>query len=235
MGAEPSVDLHRRRARRKAVALDARGASASVESTTRINRVEDSGLASEHPTEVRPTVVASGRELCSNCGAPLAADQHYCTECGQRRGAPRFPFMDGVAQRRREAQLAPPPPRPRLTTNSTLIAGIATLLLAMGIGVLIGRSGNSSNPKAPPVQVVSVAGGASGAAGASNAGTTPTATTSSAAAAQGAATAKATHTATKGIFTTKAPPPKVVTVGGACQGKQAGCQGGKFTGNFFGQ
>jgi hypothetical protein len=186
---------------------------------------------------VRPTVVSGGRELCSNCGAPLAADQRYCTECGQRRGAPRFPFMEGVAQHRREAAVPPPQPRRRLTANSTLIAGIGTLLLAMGIGVLIGRTGNSSSPKsAGPVQVVTVAGGgATGAAGASSAGTAGTSSTTPAgSAAAGAAKAKATHTSTKGTFTTKAPPPKVVTVGGACKGGP-GCQGKKFTGNFFGQ
>src|SRR5258708_25148438 len=124
-----------------------RGRPASVESIPRINSVDDSGLASEQPTELRPTVVSGGRELCSNCGAPLAADQRYCTECGQRRGAPRFPFMEGVAQSRREAEAPPPRPRPRFTPNSTLIAGIGTLLLAMGIGVLIGRTGNGSEPE----------------------------------------------------------------------------------------
>jgi hypothetical protein len=206
-----------------------------VESIPRINSIDDSELASEQPTELRPTVVAGGRELCSNCGAPLAADQRYCTECGQRRGAPRFPFMEGVAQRTREAAVPPRQPRPRLTTNASLIAGIATLLLAMGIGVLIGRTGDGSSSKgAPPVQVVSVAGGSTGAAGASSAGTAGTSsTTPAASAAAGAAKAKATHTSTKGTFTTKAPPPKVVTVGSP--GKGAGYQGGKFTGNFFGQ
>ena len=209
-----------------------------MESTTRIDSVDDPGLPSEQPTEVRPAVIAGGRELCSNCAAPLAADQRYCTECGQRRGAPRFPFMQDVTQRQRQAEAPPPRHRPRFTANSTLIAGIGTLLLAMGIGVLIGRTGNNSGSKAAaPVQVVTVAGGgASGAAGASSAATsTPTRTTSAASAAKGAATAKATHTSTKGTFTTKAPPPKVTTVGGSCTGSGNGCQGGKFTGNFFGQ
>jgi hypothetical protein len=106
----------------------------------------------------------------------------------------------------------------------------------MGIGVLIGRTSNGSSPKsAAPVQVVTVAGGATGAAGASSAGTAGTSsTTPTVSPAAGAATAKATHTSTKGTFTTKAPPPKVVTVGGACK-TGPGCQGKKFTGNFFGQ
>jgi hypothetical protein len=145
--------------------------------------------------------------------------------------------MEAAGERAREVVAPPPPMRPRFTPNSTLIAGIGTLLLAMGIGVLIGRTGNSSSPKsAGPLQVLTVPGGATGAAGAASAGAAnTTSTTPTASGAAGAAKAKATHTSTKGTFTTKAPPPKVVTVGGACKGASRGCQGGKFTGNFFGQ
>jgi hypothetical protein len=39
-----------------------------------------------------------------------------------------------------------------------VIAGIGVLLLAMGVGVLIGRAGNSS-PKAGPAQVITIGGG----------------------------------------------------------------------------
>ena len=28
---------------------------------------------------------------CAGCGAPLAADQRYCLECGHRRAATRVP------------------------------------------------------------------------------------------------------------------------------------------------
>ena len=45
-----------------------------------------------------------------------------------------------------------------MSANSTLIAGIGTLLLAMGVGVLIGRSGNGSSAKSSGVQVVDVGG-----------------------------------------------------------------------------
>ena len=215
-----------------------------MQSTTHINHADadadDGHLASEHPTEVHTAIPSSGgRELCSNCGAPLAADQHYCIECGQRRGAPRFPFMEGVAQR--TAMVEAPPAAvvrpPRFSPNGTLIAGIGTLLLAMGIGVLIGRSGNNSSSKTnAPVQVLTVGGaaGTSGAVGAvPGAGTTSTPGSPTKSAAAAAKTAKATGTSTVGKFQTKAPPPKVVTVGSP--GKGPGYQGGKFTGNFFGQ
>src|SRR3954453_14621633 len=36
-------------------------------------------------------------EPCRGCGAPLAADQRYCLECGQRRGAPRIEFLELLA------------------------------------------------------------------------------------------------------------------------------------------
>jgi hypothetical protein len=57
---------------------------------------------------------------------------------------------------------SPPPPvrpaQPSAQRNNTLtvIAGVGVLLLAMGVGVLIGRAGNSKQT-APPAQVVTVA------------------------------------------------------------------------------
>ena len=83
----------------------------------------------------------------------MAADQRYCLECGQRRGEPRLPFMDAVVLMDtvvKGPQQGPPRPtrqrRARLSANATLIAGIGTLLLALGIGVLIGRSGKPHEP-----------------------------------------------------------------------------------------
>ena len=54
----------------------------------------------------------------------------------------------------------------------TLIAGIGVLLLAMGVGVLIGRSGSSSAGSTPAPQVITVG----GATGAASTATTPTTT-----------------------------------------------------------
>jgi hypothetical protein len=207
----------------------------AVESTTRIN---DPDFARDpttevHPTttDVHPTLIPAGRDQCAACSARMTPDQRYCVECGQRRGAPRFQFMEGLAQRQREAA-APPrrSRRSRLSPNATLIAGVGTLLLAMGIGVLIGRSGNSSSgsAKSPAVQVVSVAGGASGAAGA-----TPTPAAAAAGGGQKGKSGGGSSSSSSGGSGAAAPPPKVVTVGSP--GKGPGYQKGKFTGNFFGQ
>jgi hypothetical protein len=193
-------------------------------------------------------VTAAIGDSCSVCGSPLASDQRYCVECGERRGKPRFTLSQtpsGAA-----AGAAPPRPARRsgFSANSTLIAGVATLLLAMGVGLLIGRSGNNSSGSAKPdiisVPVAAAAPAASAATGAATpaAGAATPATGSAATAAVTAAKtpakkAAAVNAAAAGAATsvlhstTKLAPPKV-SVGSSCSG--AGCSGGKFTGNFFG-
>ena len=183
---------------------------------------------SEPTTEVHPTMVASIREQCSACAAPMAPDQRYCVECGQRRGPARVAQLDGLAQRSREMTIERRPSRrPHMSVNSTLIAGIGTLLLAMGVGVLIGRSGNSS-AKAPPAQVVTVAGGGGSASTATTSPATPSPSAGAATPTKPAATAGA-KSASKA---SAAPPPKTVKVGST--GTGPGYQKGHFTGNFFG-
>ena len=116
-----------------------------------------------------------------------------------------------------------------MSVTSTLIAIIGTLLLAMGVGVLIGRSSN--NVKSVPAQVVTVAGGGGTA---STATTTAAPQSSSSGAAQAAKSsgASATSRTKSAAKTPAARAPKVVTVGSP--GKGPGYQHGHFTGNFFG-
>jgi hypothetical protein len=115
-----------------------------------------------------------------------------------------------------------------MSVNSTVIAIIGTLLLAMGVGVLIGRSGN--NVKSLPAQVVTVA-GAGGTAGTAAATTAPQ-SSSGAAQASKSSGASATSPAKAAAKRPAVAPPKTVTVGSA--GKGPGYQHGHFTGNFFG-
>jgi hypothetical protein len=200
-----------------------------MDSTT---RVEDLGeTPTTTPTGGDLQVAGSLSDQCANCGAHLAPDQRYCVECGTRRGEARFPVTDMMS--RQAAAATPPPPkkRVRMTANSTLIAGIATLLLALGVGVLIGRGTNDSNGKASAAAPVIISGGATGASGS---------TAAVAAAAAGGANAakksKNKKSSTKDnsakVTGGKAPPNPVVTVG--APGKGPGYQNGKFTGNFFG-
>jgi hypothetical protein len=199
-------------------------------------------------TQIHSASVQGG-ERCPSCGGPLAADQRYCLECGQRRGDPRLPFMDAVVLMdavKRPQQAAPPPAKKKRTVispNAALIAGVGTLLLALGIGVLIGRSGNHevAQTSAAP-QVIKVGGGEESATASSKGG----ATTGGGAAGkaktekQKAAALKEAeaHPAAEEVLKPSAGvklPPAKVQPGGKCEEGAAGCEGGKFTGNFFGE
>jgi hypothetical protein len=133
-----------------------------------------------------PTLGAQG-EPCASCGAPLAGDQRYCLECGARRADARIPFRDILA---REGPAGPPqPPVVRAypqehsgPSGVTFLVGLVALLLALGVGVLIGRSGDdtptaSTQPPAP--QVISVGGAAAAPAATTSTPTTSTPATTS--------------------------------------------------------
>lgn len=190
----------------------------------------------EAPTEIqRPPIpaIASSREHCSACGAPLAPDQRYCVECGQRRGGNYPPFV-GQPQPLVAPAGAARLTRPLMSINATLVAGVGTLLLAMGIGILIGRSGQGSSTKTPAVQLVTAPGAASSATGgtASSEAALPATSTST----TGAGTAKSTSstsTPKPAPKKSRPPAPKTVTIGS--KGSGPGYQKGKFTGNFFGE
>jgi hypothetical protein len=190
----------------------------------------------EQPTtEVHASLLSRGAgKQCAVCSAPLAPDQRYCLECGERNGDPRLPIMErGARPMPVEAPAARGYRKLRLSPSGTLIAGIATLLLAMGVGVLIGRGGGDSNGKSGQVQVVTVPSG-SGAAAAGTAAAATQAATTSAKHKKTAAKRKtaASTTASSLPKNKKKLPPPVVKVGSPGHG--AGYQNGKFTGNFFG-
>lgn len=109
---------------------------------------------------------------CPSCGAALAADQRYCLACGQRRADARLPFLEIL----REAPASTSgvavagdrvigPSEARARTNLAVVAGVGCLLLAMGVGVLIGRSGadDSVRQAAAPAQVIRLQGAGAGA------------------------------------------------------------------------
>jgi hypothetical protein len=217
--------------------------------------------------------LGGGNESCPNCGAQMAADQRYCLNCGHRRGDPRLPFMDAVvfmesmgAPAAGGAAPPPPPtaqgsPSPRWNANAALIAGVATLVLAIGVGFLIGRSGHeTSTQAAAPIKVIEVGGGGGGEATASSEETAEATTTTTSKAKGGAKKAGGGGTKGKGTGETKenaeigshgaskateevlhtegdvklAEPEQ--KVGGSCEQGTAGCSSsGEFNGNFFGE
>ena len=196
-------------------------------------------------------------DACPSCGSQLAADQRYCLHCGQRRGDPRLPVMDAVqfmeASRRPaqpQAAAAPPPPSSRrrlLSANASMVAAVATLVLAMGVGVLIGQSGgDSSNASAPAPQIIRVGGGAEtastapagGNASASKAGGKQAKSANVNKAKAKASTGKSgASKATEEVYEpaagVKIAPPEQ-KLGGECDPGVAGCgSNGKFEGTFF--
>jgi hypothetical protein len=196
--------------------------------------------------EELPSPLASAtKDRCPNCSAPMASDQRYCIECGERRAGgglrealPRTqPAAAAAPLKQRRSFFASP--------NTSLIAGVATLLLAMGVGVLIGRTGHTTTPaRSAPAQVITVptASGAAATGSGSTGAAAATAATAGAVkhkAAKAHKKAAAAKTAQTDIQKTAAKsgvklPPPVVKIGQKCAKGAKGCQGGKFTGNFFG-
>jgi hypothetical protein len=202
----------------------------------------------DEPTRELPTApTGAAGDRCAACGASMVHDQRYCVECGERRGQSRLPVSQPateVVSSRRTRRLPGPRP-PRVSSGTTLVAGVGVLLLAIGLGVLIGRIGNkttTTQAAASGPSVITVQGGV-------GAGT-PTTTTNASlskksksklkaaaksnAAPSAAVQKKATQAAAKVLGNSKNLPPPTSSVGQKCTGNQSGCSGGKFSGNFFG-
>jgi hypothetical protein len=137
-------------------------------------------------------VLGEAGEPCAECGAPLAADQRYCLNCGRRRGGPRVDFRTYLTPEAKGAQEPPPPVPPAASSTEgdaepakperdyaplAAVGGIALLGLMLLVGVLIGKGGGE--PSSQPAQVIRVGGGAETA---STEGTAPEASATSGAA-----------------------------------------------------
>jgi hypothetical protein len=210
----------------------------------------------QHDGLTQQIAVTGAGDRCANCGTLLASDQRYCINCGERRGKPRFtlaapPVTEVVTTR----SVRDRPWMPRPASGASLIAGIATLLLAMGVGVLIGHNSSPAQTslRQPAAQVITVGGGAAPAS--AGASTGPGRVASGGGARSNKPKAAAVKAAAKAANSSAPPPPVVVkkaaaaaqkvvgsanvapvtvTQGSACSSGQAGCSGGTFNGNFFG-
>jgi hypothetical protein len=199
----------------------------------------DPTSAADSQDATQELVAGPASDRCASCQTPLAPDQRYCVNCGERRGKTRFSFASPTAKPAPASAPERPRRRPTISSGLSLILGIATLLLAMGVGVLIGHNNNTKATQAAAApQVIKIQGGGGNSA-ATN--TTPASTQAN--------SFKATKTpklTTKVVKKVQAAAAKVLgsqknlsqnvtqAVGGACKGG-SGCQGGKFTGNYFGQ
>lgn len=97
---------------------------------------------------------------CPNCNAALAADQRYCLNCGQRLAPPRVEFEHALGLDPAPAVAPEPVKVARTDRFDPLQAVIAAgaVLLALGVGIVIGRGNGSSAPAR--AQIVTVQGGA---------------------------------------------------------------------------
>jgi len=213
-----------------------------------------------------PSIGTAAGDACPSCGASMAPDQRYCLNCGTRRGDPRLPFMDAVVfmeagkQPHGEAvtaAVAPPPPPQKsgMSAGTTLIAGIATLILAVGVGVLIGRGGDNSAPQvaSPKPTVIQVGGSGNGEAETASETTAGTKKDASRGASKSkggekktkkappekevdsSGTSKAAAEVLKPSGDVKLPPP-TTKVGEKCEKGTSGCSdSGEFNGDFFGE
>ena len=90
---------------------------------------------------------------CAACGVPMAADQRYCLSCGARRDGARLPFQDALvpAQPQRPAMPAVQPalwypPQNSGVNTTTMLAALACVLVAFGVGLLVGGDGDGGQP-----------------------------------------------------------------------------------------
>jgi hypothetical protein len=158
-------------------------------------------------------------------------------------------FMEAV-KTSNEPSPPPPPPSERkpqgITANAALIAGIGTLVLAIGVGVLIGRSGDNGSATAANAapQIIKVGGGGGNeeAAPEGEAATGKKKSKSggkSSKKASGSKADKAGEEAAEEILKPSGeakPLPKAGTqLGGDCEQGTAGCKNGEFNGEFFGE
>lgn len=105
---------------------------------------------------------AAGQQ-CAHCSSPLAADQRYCLNCGTRRAERHVPVAAAGAVSVTSATV-PGAPVPGPAERFGGAWGVAALLLvALGVGVVIGRSGQADAPVAARPPVVNITSGATGA------------------------------------------------------------------------
>ncbi len=155
--------------------------------------MSEGGTETQRLTHEAPALGRDG-EPCAQCGSPLAADQRYCLNCGERRGGSRVDYRQRMQTASADAEpVAPGSAAPGALSSSGLVTssaepekpvkgerdyaplaavgGIAVLGLMLLVGVLIGRGDNDAPTAAPaPVVVPGVAATGASAGDAGNSG-----------------------------------------------------------------
>jgi hypothetical protein len=96
-------------------------------------------------SEIEPVRRPHAHEPCEECGAPMDPQQRYCVNCAARRGNGANPASRYFATMSKRARrpLARPAAKPSPTSRAAAVAFFALLPLAVGLGVVVGRSGSA--------------------------------------------------------------------------------------------
>lgn len=176
-------------------------------------------------------------KACANCGVSLADDQRYCLECGTRQVQARSQFLERFtpAAVGPQAPASTPLAPGGRSANTTALAGIGVLLLAMGVGVLIGRASGSSGTTSPQVISVDSPAVSSGVAGTGAAGAGETSATGSTTIPEDWPTGKSGYTVRLQTFSASTAQASEVTAAKtSAQGKGATGVGVLLSSNFTG-
>ena len=124
--------------------------------------------------ELNPPTLGEHGQPCASCGAPLAADQRYCLNCGEPRAEPRVDYsrhLAGNGAGGNGAGTSDGAPgrgaggEGRDMTPLLALGGLFALGVMLAVGVLIGKGGNSDNGTAATPSVIHVQGGGASTSG----------------------------------------------------------------------
>jgi hypothetical protein len=170
-----------------------------------------------------PLVSAGAADRCLVCGAHLAVDQRYCVECGTRRGAPRFTLAGQGASGAPAAAPAASPAggasRFLSSSSAVLLIGLLILLIALGVGVLIGHDNSPKPIRGASVTVVND--GGSDDAGATSSAPNIVVKSAGTSGSASSGTGAPTTSKAKSSSTTKAPAKQAAPAAAATKSKAA--------------
>jgi hypothetical protein len=98
-------------------------------------------------SEIEPVRRPHAYEPCEECGAPMDPQQRYCVNCAARRGNganPASRYFAAMSKRSRRP-LVGPARKPPATSRAAAVAFFALLPLAVGLGLVVGRSGSDGD------------------------------------------------------------------------------------------
>jgi hypothetical protein len=98
-------------------------------------------------SEIEPVRRPHAYEPCEECGAPMDPQQRYCVNCAARRGNganPASRYFATISKRSRRP-LVGPARKPPATSRAAAVAFFALLPLAVGLGLVVGRSGSDGD------------------------------------------------------------------------------------------